>query len=893
MRGPSQTRPFCRAAPSLLVAVLVSSTGLLRQNYDASTALAADASAAPSPTEVPLAFDKEIGPLLVSRCGKCHGEKVREAALDLSSKTAMLKGGDSGPALVPGSADKSLLYEKIIAGEMPPEDHPKLAGAQVALIKRWIDTGAHGGESIVAPLDANNSDEPVPNFQPLARPPVPSVRSARQAQTPIDLFLLQKLETKGLTFSPPAERHALIRRLYLDVIGLPPAPAQVDAFVADQNPNAVAHLVDRLLESPQFGERWARHWLDAAGFSDVYGTDNDAAIIKLGKGKWRYRDYVIQSFNEDKPYDAFLTEQLAGDELVDWRHATKMTPQIERLLVATGMLTFATDNTDEKELRTREEMHGIVQRTAELLASNVLGLTLKCAKCHNHKYEPITQRDYYSLVALLTPAYNPEKWLSPIERQLPDLSGPDKTAIEKHNAELDRKQTELRSRIEATEGPARRLLFEDKLARLPETIRDDVRAAIERPAAQRDEVQKYLVRKFQPQVHVRPAETRAALAESVRKQLESLDKQISELDSQRREWGVIHAVYDVGPAPATYLLKRGDLNKPGDEVPAKFLEALSSGELPIVQPAAGTSGRRLALARLLTDWRSPGGGLVARVMANRIWQHLMGRGIVDTTDNLGRSGARPTHPELLEWLASEFVAGGARIKPLIREIVLSSAYQQTSSAQLSGISAVAMASDPENHLWWRMPVRRLDSEVVRDTLLAVSGNLNPKMGGPSVWIDVLPDGTPTVDLKKLASPLEANRRTIYLLARRSYHLPLLGVFDQPIMATNAPLRDPSTVVLQSLTMLNDSFVVAQAVAFAERVKQIAPAGTAPQQVRIAFKLAYGRAPEADEAAMAEDLVEHHRSCYAAQGNSADQAARQALEQLCRMLLNSSEFIYTP
>jgi len=400
------------------------------------------------------------------------------------------------------------------------------------------------------------------------------------------------------------------------------------------------------------------------------------------------------------------------------------------------------------------------------------------------------------------------------------------------------------------------------------------------------------VGKFEQQVHVRPRDVRAALAESARKQCDLYDKQVAQLEKQRREWGVIHAVYDVGPPPATHLLKRGDLAKPGEEVPARLLEVLGGG-LPAVQPVGESSGRRLALAKMLTDWNSQAGGLTARVMVNRVWQHLMGRGIVDTTENLGRSGSPATHPELLEWLASPFVSEGTRVKPLIRSIVLSAAYQQCVSPLQSPVYAKASSVDPDNHLWWRMPLRRLEAEIVRDCLLATSGKLNSKMGGPSVYVDVQADGTPFIDFSKLASPDEACRRTIYLLARRSYHLPLLGVFDQPIMATNSPLRQPSTVVLQSLAMLNDSFVVEQAEAFAARLRAGASTASLTEQIESAFKLAYCRPATQEEIDMSTALVAHHQARYRGLGKSADEAARAALIQLCRMLVNSSEFIYIP
>ena len=661
-------------------------------------------------------------------------------------------------------------------------------------------------------------------FRPLSRPAPPTLAEPGRARTPVDRFLLARLDAAKATFAPEADRATLIRRATLDLIGLPPTPAEVAAFEADRAPGAYERLIDRLLESPHFGERWGRHWLDGTGYVDVIGGDNDAATVKLGENKWLYRDYVVRAFNADKPFDRFLAEQLAGDELVNWRDAADFTPDIREALVATGFLRTAADDTDENELNTPDIRHGVLQRTAEVLASNLLGLTLNCARCHDHKYEPLPQADYYRFLALLQPAFNPDRWLQPKQRLFAAMPPAKKKAADEHNAAIDKQIAE-----------ANRLKLE--------------------PEAQK--------------------------------------KRMAELTARRRTWEHWQVVYDVGPPTPTRLLKRGEHNRPGAEVGPGFPEVLCGpspppfsgagaggtgfGPPPAVTPplkgegSPASSGRRLALARWLNDADTPAGSLVLRVRVNRVWRHLFGRGLVEPTDNLGRSGTPPTHPELLDWLAAEFVRNGRRLKPFLKLLVTSAAYRQA-----SGGAGPAPASDPDNRLLWRMPLRRLESEVIRDSLLAVSGKLDLSLGGPPVPVDVKPDGS--------LAPRDGDRprRSVYLLARRNYHPTLLGVFDQPALPTNCTARQTSAVVLQSLALLNDEFVRQQAAAVADGVSASATSGA---EVEAAFRLVLGRPPTASEAKIATDLIESHQK----RGESRS----QALTHLCHVLLNTSEFLYAP
>jgi hypothetical protein len=650
--------------------------------------------------------------------------------------------------------------------------------------------------------------------------------------------LLARLEEKKLTFSPPADKSTLLRRAFLDLHGLPPGPRDVAQFVADRSPDAFARWVDRLLASPRFGERWGRHWLDVVGYADTVGFDSDANNLILSDGKWKYRDYVIAAFNADKPYDRFLTEQLAGDELVDWRHAPHFTPEIRNDLIATGYLRTARDQTHEPESNIPLSYYGVLNDTVEMLGSSLFGLTVNCARCHSHKFDPIPQRDYYRLMALLTPAYNPAKW-KPVfpwkpevkDRAIADVSPAEEAEIDRLNAAVDRDLAAIQGRMSAP-------------ACTPE-------------------------------------------------QKATLKRRMAERTAERRQFGRIQALYDVGPAPATHLLARGQFETPGPEVQPGFLSVLCDSERAalVAQPGSNgaDSGRRAALARWVTQKDSRAAGLVARVMVNRIWQHLFGQGLVRTPENFGAQGDAPTHPELLEWLAADFMTKARwQIKPLVRELLLSAAYQQAS--RTGGQAAGSAQSDPENKLLWRLPAKRLEAEAIRDCILSVSGRLDSVMGGPPVLLVARPDGLVVVDRSKLTRSADANKRSVYLLSRRAYNLSLLTVFDRPLFAVNCPKRDASVIPLQSLTMLNDQFVADEAVHFAARVASQSPP-TSGEAVRRAFSLALGRRPDSSEIQRCKDYLDRQHAAFKTAGDSDAVASRQALVELCHTLFNTSEFLY--
>ena len=854
-------------------------------------------------SSTPTGFEEQVLPILTMHCLECHGLEAREANLDLRTLGLVIKGGDGGAAVVPGDAEKSLLFERIADGSMPPEKELPLSGAKIARIRAWIERDSIKDARSVASAEENSpvaaSDRDFWAFRKLEPVTVPQVERRDRVRTPVDAFILASLEAKGLTLSDDADRSTLVRRLHLDLIGIPPSPEEVSAFGADDSPTAYERLVDRLLESPHFGERWGRHWLDAAGYCDVIGDDTDRDIIKAPAGKWLYRDWVVRALNADKPFDRFLVEQLAGDELIDWRSAEKYTSRIRDLLIATGFLRTAPDETLQNELNTADIRHEVLSQTVEVVASNLLGLTVNCARCHSHKYDPVPQEDYYRLIALFTPAYNPASWLQPAQRELPDVSPTKKKAIDGHNAKIDAQVAECNARIEAIRKPHRERLFDRKLKTLPEPIRGDTAAAIRTAPEKRDEIQKYLAAKFAAALKVGPPEVEQALSTEEKGQVAALTRSIGESKSQRRGYGKLQAVYDVGAPPPTYLLRRGNHQTPGKEVEPGFLRVLcdsDAGALAKDQaPYGGASGRRLALAGWLTKPNGRAGALVARVFVNRTWQHLFGRGIVSTSDNFGTSGTAPTHPALLDWLAGRFVADGWSVKSLVRQTVLSSAYRQRSVAAMAHAeqretNGLASTVDPDNDLLWRMRLRQLDSEIVRDSVLAVSGQLDLGVGGPPVGVTNQPDGSVVITEK--GNP---NRRSLYVLSRRRYNLSVLDVFDQPEMSRNCARRSPSAVVTQSLALLNDRFWSENGERLAERVaSQSDPiTGEWTEAIGAAYSTTLARPPRDREIRWATELLERQVARYRDAEQSPETAATKALTHLCHMLLCSNEFLYTP
>ncbi|MEX1041508.1 MAG: PSD1 and planctomycete cytochrome C domain-containing protein [Pirellulaceae bacterium] len=844
-------------------------------------------------------FETDVRGIFKQHCFHCHGEEEEVAGgLDLRLVRRMAQGGDSGGAIIPGDAEASLLYQRLASGEMPPEDGKQLTAAELETVRRWIAAGAETVRPEPEALDEGylitEEERSHWSFQPIKRPAVPEVEKKQEVANPIDAFLLAKLEQQGHGFSPRADKGTLVRRLSFDLQGLPPAPTMVAEYVASDSPSAWGQLVDELLTSPHYGERWARHWLDVAGYADSEGySDIDAERPHA----WRYRDYVIKALNDDKPLDRFIHEQLAGDELIS-SPLDNLSAEDAELLAATGFLRMAPDGTggavDDVELARNET----IADTVHIVSSSLMGMTLSCAQCHDHRYDPISHEDYFRFRAIFEPALDWQKWRRPKDRLVSLYTQADREAAAKVEAEakkLDaarlKRQAEF---IQAT--------FEKQLAKLPEEIHEAARTAHATPAAKRNDAQKALFNKH-PNLNV----TAGSLYLYDKKAADELKKMADEAAKVRAgkpKQEYVRALTEVpGQVPVTRLFARGDHAQPKQELAPGGLTVISQttglGEIPLAAEDLPTTGRRLALAQQLTDPRHP---LTARAIANRVWMHHFGIGLVTTPSDFGFLGEPPTHPELLDYLASELIESDWSLKHLHRLILNSNAWQQ----QVRQNGALEEA-DPDNHWYGGARLRRLDAEVVRDSLLTISGNLNPKPFGPPVPVmadtvgrivvgkENLNAGRPgaVIDMKG-----EDLRRSIYIQVRRSRPLSLLDTFDQPVMSPNCDLRRPSTNATQSLLMLNSDQLIDQARATAARLIKERPDGL-QQQLTLAWTLIYARPALPEELAAAEAFVSERAKgfaelpAYQAKGDKPPTrtADEEALALMCQVLLSSNEFLY--
>ncbi|MEK6259803.1 MAG: PSD1 and planctomycete cytochrome C domain-containing protein [Planctomycetota bacterium] len=857
----------------------------------------AEEAAAPVSTPSKVLFETHVAPLLEANCFKCHGATKQEGGLDLRRKRTMLKGGDSGAAIVDGKPDESLLVEKIDKGEMPPPKEGKLEEAERALIRRWVAGGAllvntnePADEVTEVVSRVTDEDRQFWSFQPPRRPDVPSVKNADRVRTPVDAFLLAKLEEKGLSFNPDADKATWLRRLCIDLLGLPPTLEQLDEFLADNEPNAYERLVDRLLKSPHYGERWARHWLDIAGYAD---SDGYLAADRLRTEAWRYRDYVIQALNEDLPYDRFVIEQLAGDELSDWRRTDELTPEMQRQLTATGFLRTASDPTYPGYIEPNE-VHQVMADTMQIVSSTFLGLTVHCARCHSHKFDPVSQRDYYSLQTIFLPALDPARWQPSEVRGIPLATEPQLARVTATNQKVDARVNELNAAINEMTTTHRRKLLREKLgaervtkldeAKLDAATLDKLAAAVFTPADKRNAEQKTLVMQHGADIALTDADLVARFPE-YKPDLDRLSAAVTAEQAIKKPTTLVRGLTDVDDKPAVgRVLVRGEHSKPGAEVLPSVPEVLiPAGQRFDAQPAYKTTGRRLALARWLTNPAHP---LTARVHVNRIWRDHMGRGLVPTVANFGRSGAKPTHPELLDWLATEFIRLGWSQKELHRLIVTSTAYRQTASSD-----SAKLAADPGNVLLGAWQPRRVEGEVLRDSTLAVANKLNLEMlGKPSA---VAPQGDGSVITSDDAA---GNRRSIYLIVRRSQHLTMLDLFDTPMMEINCVERNSSTVPLQALAMLHGSFAERSAVALANQILATSPPDEAAR-LRFAYRLLFTREPKPTEtAAITEFLAAAANDQLGTKAATATDDERTAAHkaawvQAALVLLNSNEFLY--
>jgi mono/diheme cytochrome c family protein len=854
--------------------------------------------------EKPLSFERDVAPILNAHCLKCHGSDDPQGGLDLTTIATLMKGSDEGPVVIKGSPDKSVMLQKVAKRQMPPpKEKDSLSDGEVAAIRRWIDAGGPGNDeaanaSTAAAPVVTDDDRNFWAFVPPVAAPVPEPNVQHRVRTPVDSFLLMRLEAKGLTFSPEASRPTLLRRASLDLVGLPPTPEEIQSFLADESPDAFERQIDRLLESPHYGERWGRHWLDVAGFTDSphYAPDKAGNVVAFDD--WRYRDYVVRSFNQDKPYDRFLMEQLAGDELVDWKAATSFTPEILDPLIATGFLRTTPDWT-HSVAEYPNYRFDTLSRVVDHVSTGVLGLTMGCVRCHRHKFDPIPHEDYYRLMAVFATAYNPDDWLKPVDRYLADVPPPDKAEVDRHNAMVESRSAEIAKELENMRAPHGKQIRAAKLEKLPEVLRADIESALATAAAQRTEVQKYLAGKFEALLAVSDQELTNSLSETEKQTMATLGNENAALLASKRLFGRIQGLFDVGKPPEFHLLIRGDATTPGKVVEAGFPAVLCpSGRSAIERPPetkGDSSGRRLALAKWLTRRDHP---LTARVMVNRVWEHHFGRGIVATPENFGHSGMPPTHPELLDWLAVDFMEHCWSVKRLHRLLMTSTAYRQTARRPQEGEPSAARTVDPENELLWRMNLRRMEAEVLRDSVLAVSGKLDCTPGGAPVPVEANPDGLVTVS-EKGPTPTSKWRRSLYVKSLRGSHplgqgfkLSMFEIFDYPEIVINCTHRTNSTTPLQSLALVNSKFMLEHARHFADRVRTTAGAHAPPEKtVESAFVLALGRLPTAAETGYCLEHLRAQADVYANMNLTPEQVAQQALASLCLMILASNEFLY--
>lgn len=852
-----------------------------------------------------------LSSILGAKCFVCHGRRKKEADLDLRTRASMLKGGKSGPAIVLGKPDESLLIRKIGSQTMPP---PKLqeqfsvrgvTSEELERLRLWISSG--GPADTEKPIAVNEDADPAVSakdrsfwaFQPPVKAAIPAVKDSGRVRNPIDAFLLAALEKKAITFNEDADRRTLLRRAYFDLTGLPPTSADVDAFVKDPDPKAYEKLIDRLLASPNYGERWARFWLEGVGYADSEGGTNADEPRPYA---WRYRDYVIRSLNADKPYDRFLTEQIAGDELFDYAVPAEYTPEQVELLAATGFWRMGPDSTYSTEQNFFPDRLDVIAGQVEILGSSVLGLSVGCARCHDHKYDPIPTRDYYRLSAILHPAYDVYSWLSPNPncagvgakcddttiRYLPLNVKSEQEFVRTHNAPIELRIKELQAQLEERTNTERLKLQIEKLKDLPTELREDARAALEKAEKDRTDVEKFLLKRFDSVLAISPGELDQKFPEFAQAKL-ALNKEIAAEKEKLKPVPRIRALFDLGaePPPSRILL-RGEYTNPGPLVEPGVLSAVHDGIKPYVveKPAykSGTSGRRLALAKWLAQPQHP---LTARVLVNRVWQQHFGSGLITTPGNFGKMGAPPSNPQLLDWLATEFTQKGWSMKTLHRLIMTSTAYRQNSR-----IIPERQAQDPDGSLLSRFPMRRLDSDAIRDSILAVSGRLDPQTFGPPVPIKVMPDGEVIGDPSK-----KTERRTIYLTNRRTRPVSMLETFDAPFLNPNCVKRAQSVVASQALQLMNSDMVRESSRFMAGRI--IDKAGQDRKaQIEAVYFAALARRPSPEELRASEAALVAMNSEWLKTLQSEKpaeplepRASWLGLATLCHTIMNSAEFLY--
>ncbi|MFO0824394.1 MAG: DUF1549 domain-containing protein [Gemmataceae bacterium] len=753
-------------------------------------------------------FEKKVRPILAEKCYNCHSEaqKKNKGGLVVDSLAGLLQGGDSGATLVPGDPDKSKLIEAVRYKnddlKMPPKE--KLSDGDIDTLVKWVKMGApwpNAGKTTNRRVPGKITDEDRKwwAFQPVVAPALPTIQNPKlEIRNDIDRFVLAKLEQSKLTPAPEAERRVLIRRVTLDLTGLPPTPEEVEAFVVDKDPQAYEKLVDRLLASARFGERSARLWLDLVRYADSDGY----RIDDYRPHAWRYRDYVIRAFNNDKPYDRFVQEQLAGDELF---------PGDPEALIATGYLRHWIYEYNQRDVRTQWNL--VLDDITDTTGDVFLGMGMQCARCHDHKFDPILQKDYFKLRAFFSGLLPRQDLIAATEKE--------QVAHAEKLKEWEAKTAELRAELAKIEAPYRMKAAEEAITKFP----PDIQAMIRKPVAERTTLEHQLAELAYRQVYyefdrlernLKGADKERALA--IRRELAAFDK------LKPPPLPVAFGATDVGQKAADVTIpKKGDaVIEPG------FLTLLDEKPAAIRQ-LPNSSGRRSALAKWLTDPKNP---LAARVMVNRLWQQHFGRGLAANTSDFGRLGDAPTHPELLDWLAAEFVSSKQpwSLKHMHRLMVTSAAYRRSATHP---DPKQGRLTDPENKLLWRGGVRRLDAEQIRDSLFAVTGELDLHAGGP---------GTPATE----------PRRSVYSRIMRNTRDPLLDVFDAPYWFSSASSRDTTTTPVQSLLLFNSQTLLQRSRALSERLSREEPDES--KRIQRLYQLAFGRSPSSEELSTARNFL---------------------------------------
>ena len=775
--------------------------------------------------------------ILQQRCLTCHGEKTAMSDLRLTDREHALLGGNRGPAIKPGQANDSLLFQAVShIGKVAMPPGAKLPNDEIETLRAWIDKGAEWPRDSVA---IKSSDWWA--FHQARRPAVPEIAGAKN---PIDAFLLEKMKAAGIEPSSEADRLTLLRRACYDLHGLPPTPEQTREFLNDKSANAWERLIDSLLASPRYGEKWGRHWLDLVRYGDTAGFEQDPYTLEA----WRYRDYVIKSFNDDKPYDRFAKEQLAADELY---------PDEPQARVGTGYYRVGTN----RDMLFKVEDVNIVEKLTDYVDTTsqvFLGLTVGCARCHDHKFDPIPQRDFYRMQAIFAPAVNDRVFLEYNEAHFYDLQA--------NSREFRLRQ--IGQQIADIEKPYRQQLRAARIAKLA----PDVQAVLKMKPEARTPDQQALATQSEEAVKVGDDDVRAALTQGDAERLHAIEKKLVSIFTGYGPPPMAPGVIDVGrEAPRTYIALRGNPEARGEEVKAGFLSALGGGEISDPPIEAKSTGRRKALAQWMA---SPDNPLFARVMANRIWQFHFGSGLLVTPSDFGTRAGRPSHPELLDWLAAEFVERKWSIKSMHRLIMTSEAYRRSPNALES-----ARQKDPANTLLSHYNRRRLQAEEIRDAVLQVSGNLNLKMGGAPVVPPLEKEelfgiiGKPEVAWAVTPNPQEHTRRSIYMLQRRTFQNPMFEAFDAPDGVLSCSRRNESTTAPQSLALLNSHFMMEEAQALARGVKS----------VEDAWHRVLGRDPSPEERSAAATFVERQRATLG--------SASAAYAELARGLMNLNEFLY--